>query len=193
HRGRAGRRGRLHGGRRLEHRPGLAPGRRSRLLLLPPRGRRHALRGRLGRHGRRRRTPRHRGMGEVAGRAGTHVRLLRRVRARRGMTRPSFTGTRGCRSPFQEAAMSTKTAILASVPLCALLLACSGPAPQEDASGDQAPTPAEPAAFAVDVTLSDAARQQFAHSGETVIVSARYYGEPAEGIPANAVNEVGQV
>jgi hypothetical protein len=89
--------------------------------------------------------------------------------------------------------MSTKTAILASVPLCALLLACSGPAPQEDASGDQAPTPAEPAAFAVDVTLSDAARQQFAHSDETVIVSARYYGEPAEGIPANAVNEVGQV
>lgn len=55
------------------------------------------------------------------------------------------------------------------------------------------PASPDPFAFTVDVTLSDAAKEQFGLSGETVIVGATYFADPADDAEKDIVNDIGQV
>lgn len=88
--------------------------------------------------------------------------------------------------------MSIRNPALAALLLCMVLLACGKQAPSAEETSREAVMPA-PSAFSVDVKLLDGAKSQFDRSGESIIVSARYYGEPVDGVEASAVNDVGQV
>ncbi|MGY0559039.1 hypothetical protein [Lysobacter sp. A421] len=55
------------------------------------------------------------------------------------------------------------------------------------------PASPDPLAFTVDVTLSDSAKEQFSSSGETVIVGATYFADPAADAGEDVINDVGQV
>lgn len=98
--------------------------------------------------------------------------------------------------------------LLGAVLLPLLLAACGKPATPtagKDAVAPRAPAAGVPAQtgagapdraihpFRVEVTLSDAARQAFGKSGETVIVSASYFGDPKPGVDQRAVDDVGQI
>lgn len=48
-------------------------------------------------------------------------------------------------------------------------------------------------AFKVEVTLSNAAAQAFAKSGETVIVAASFFADPKTGTAKRDIDEIGQV
>ena len=56
-----------------------------------------------------------------------------------------------------------------------------------------APSPQTIPAFKVEVTLSDAATQEFAKSGETVIVAASFFADPKPGTDKRDIDEIGQV
>ena len=85
------------------------------------------------------------------------------------------------------------------------LAACgSGDAPQvpgRSAAGVQAPVAdgtgragnLDPFAFTVEVMLSDEAAALLAASGETVVVDATFFGDPAADAGAALINEVGQI
>lgn len=55
------------------------------------------------------------------------------------------------------------------------------------------PASPDPFAYTVDVTLSDSAKEQFSSSGETVIVGATYFADPAADAGKDVINDVGQV
>lgn len=48
-------------------------------------------------------------------------------------------------------------------------------------------------AFTVEVALSDAAERQLGESGETVVVGASFFGDPADGVAQELLNDVGQI
>lgn len=88
--------------------------------------------------------------------------------------------------------MSMRNPALVALPLCTVLLACAKQAPPAEQASREWAVPA-PSTFTVDVRLLDGGKPQFDRSGETIIVSARYYGEPVDDVAASAVNDVGQV
>ena len=55
------------------------------------------------------------------------------------------------------------------------------------------PASPDPFAYTVEVTLSDAAKAQFSRSGESVIVGATYFADPAPDAGEDVINDIGQV
>lgn len=70
---------------------------------------------------------------------------------------------------------------------CFASVGTAGTAPPMDG------TMPSPYAFQVIVSLSEAARKKLGDAGESVIVSASYYGDGKPGLPPKILNEVGQV
>jgi len=93
---------------------------------------------------------------------------------------------------MEGAHMSMKNLTLAALPLCAALLACGGQSSSLEEESIVV-TVRDQSAFVVDVRLSDAAKPRFGLFGESILVSARYYGDPADGQAGSAVNDIGQI
>lgn len=95
---------------------------------------------------------------------------------------------------FGDNAMSAKrNAVFACLLLAGVfaLGGCGKSAPPSGTATNDAPT--NKYAFTVVVTLSDAARKKLSQSGESVIVGAEYFGEPAADAGKDMINDIGAI
>lgn len=98
-------------------------------------------------------------------------------------------GACGQSSTGPTAASPTGQPVASPTPSASAASPASVPAP----TPAPAPSGQEALGFKVKVTLTDAAKTSFAKSGESVIVSASWFGAPKPGIDKSQIDEIGQV